>query len=157
VICVSSFGAKDLPKRSSSSRRLGSAPVTSDAAARTACALADLVLIPCKPQAFDLSAIETTADLVRPSGRQAWVVWVGGPPSAPVTYAAAGELVEALGLPIAPLRLPQRAVFHRASGSGRTAGELEPGGSAADDAALLAGWAFSIAGVSTRRLAAVSA
>ena len=40
-------------------------PPHADSAARAAVEIADLVLIPCRPSAFDLSAIQTTAKLVQ--------------------------------------------------------------------------------------------
>ena len=43
-------------------------PPHADAMARQAAKLADLILIPCRPRAFDLAAIEATAELVKASG-----------------------------------------------------------------------------------------
>ena len=45
-----------------------------DAAARRSAELADLVLIPCRPSAFDLKAIRTTLDLVEATRTPAFVV-----------------------------------------------------------------------------------
>jgi chromosome partitioning protein len=42
-------------------------PPHADAMARQAARHADLILAPCRPKAFDLAAVETTADLVRAS------------------------------------------------------------------------------------------
>jgi chromosome partitioning protein len=39
-------------------------PPHADAMARQAARLADLILVPCRPKAFDLAAIEATAELV---------------------------------------------------------------------------------------------
>ena len=44
-------------------------PPHADAMARQAAREADLILVPCRPKAFDLSAVETTAELVRASGK----------------------------------------------------------------------------------------
>lgn len=48
-------------------------PPHADIMAREACKAADLILIPCRPQAFDLSAVETTAELVKAAGKPAFV------------------------------------------------------------------------------------
>jgi len=58
-------------------------PPHADAMARQAASLADLILIPCRPRAFDLAAIEATAELVRSSRKPAFVVFNAGPPRAP--------------------------------------------------------------------------
>lgn len=48
--------------------------------ARAAMELADLVLIPCRPSAFDLAAIQTTAKLVQLLRKPAFVVFTAGAP-----------------------------------------------------------------------------
>ena len=58
-------------------------PPHADAIARQAARLADLILIPCRPKAFDLAAIEATAELVKASHKPAFVVLMAGPPRAP--------------------------------------------------------------------------
>ncbi len=50
-----------------------------DAAARRSAELADLVLIPCRPSAFDLKAIRTTLDLVEATRTPAFVVLNAAP------------------------------------------------------------------------------
>jgi chromosome partitioning protein len=57
-------------------------PPHADAMARQAVKLADLVLIPCRPRAFDLAALEATADLIKATPRPAFVVFNAGPPQA---------------------------------------------------------------------------
>jgi chromosome partitioning protein len=54
-------------------------PPHADIMAREACKVADLILIPCRPQAFDLSAVETTAELVKAAGKPAFILFMGGP------------------------------------------------------------------------------
>ncbi len=115
-------------------------PPHADIMAREACKAADLVLIPCRPQAFDLAAVATTAELARASGKPSHVIWIGGPQRAPNTYREAGELIAELGLPIAPVMLTQRAVYHHSTGAGRTAMEVEPQGKAAQEAMAVWTW-----------------
>lgn len=126
-------------------------PPHADAMARQAARLADLVLIPCRPRAFDLAAIEATAELVRSSRKPAFVVFNAGPPRAPLIYREATELIEGgFGLPIAPVVLPERAAFHHSAAAGRTALEQDSHGKAAAEIRALWVWAREQLDVSTR-------
>lgn len=115
-------------------------PPHADSAARAAVEAADLVLIPCRPSAFDLSAIQTTAKLVQLLRRPAFVVFTAGPPNAPRIYEEAGELVQGFGTPPCPVLLPDRAAYRHASAEGRTVLESEPAGKAADEVRTLYTW-----------------
>lgn len=121
-------------------------PPHADIMAREACKVADFILIPCRPQAFDLAAVETTADLVRASGKTAAIIFVGGPQRAPATYKEARELIEGgqglqgMGVPVAGPMLTQRAVYHHSTAQGKTASELEPEGKAAEELRTLWAW-----------------
>lgn len=115
-------------------------PPHADSAARAAAELADLVLIPCRPSAFDLSAIQTSAKLVQLLRKPAFVVFTAGPPNAPRVYAEAEELVDGYGTPPCPIILPDRAAYRHASAEGRSVMELEPAGKAADEVRELYKW-----------------
>lgn len=128
-------------------------PPHADIMAREACKAAELILIPCRPQAFDLAAIETTAGLAKASGKPCFVVWVGGPQRAPTTYKDAGELVAQLGLPVAPVMLTQRAVYHYSTGAGKVATEVEPLGKASVEVTEMWEWARTHVDVPTRKRA----
>lgn len=113
-------------------------PPHADTAASTAALNADLILIPCRPRAFDLHAVQMTARLV--ADRRAFVVFTAGPPRAPRLYAEAAEVVQGYGLSVCPVHIPERAAYHHATAEGRTAAEIEPGGKAAEDMAALWAW-----------------
>ena len=115
-------------------------PPHADSAARAAVEVADLVLIPCRPSAFDLSAIQTTAKLVQLLRKPAFVVFTAGSPTAPRMYAEAGELVDGYGTPACPVQVPDRAAYRHASAEGRTVMETEPAGRAAEDIRRLYAW-----------------
>jgi chromosome partitioning protein len=115
-------------------------PPHADSAARAATEVADLVLIPCRPSAFDLAAIQTTAKLVQLLKKPAFVVFTAGPPNALRVYAEAGELVAGYGTPACPVILPDRAAYRHASAEGRTVTEAEPAGRAADEIRELYRW-----------------
>lgn len=127
-------------------------PPHADSAARAAVEVADLVLIPCRPSAFDLSAIQTTAKLVQLLRKPAYVVFTAGSPNAPRIYQEAGELVESFGTPPCPIQIPDRAVYRHASGEGRTVMEYEPAGKAADDIRQLYDWTCRQVGLSTTKV-----
>ena len=115
-------------------------PPHADSAARAAVEVADLVLIPCRPSAFDLSAIQTPAKLVQLLRKPAYVVFTAGAPNAPRVYAEAGELVDSYGTPPCPILVPDRAAYRHASAEGRTVMELEPAGKAAEEIRDLYKW-----------------
>lgn len=123
-------------------------PPHADIMAREACRAADLLLVPCRPRAFDLDAIQTTAELVKASGKPAFVIFMAGPPRAPVLYADASQLVQQFGLQVAPVILPDRAAFHHSTERGKTATEIEPGGRAAEEVAALWNWLCQHVGLS---------
>ncbi len=132
-------------------------PPHADSAARAAVEAADLVLIPCRPSAFDLSAIQTTAKLVQLLRRPAFVVFTAGPPNAPRVYEEAGELVQSFGTPPCPVLLPDRAAYRHASAEGRTVLESEPVGKAADEVRALYTWTCRQIDMSTPRSGKVGA
>lgn len=132
-------------------------PPHADAMARQAAKLADLILVPCRPKAFDLAAIEASADLVTGSGKPAFVVFMAGPPRAPVIYQEAHELITGqFGLPIAPVSLPERAAFHHSTAEGRTAPQFAPTSKAATEISALWLWTQGQLHMSTCEPAEVS-
>lgn len=126
-------------------------PPHADIMAREACRVADLLLIPCRPRAFDLDAVRTTAELAKASAKPAFVIFMAGPPRAPVVYQEAGEVVAQFGIEVAPIMLPERAAFHHSVGGGKTAPEIEPEGKAAEDVAALWAWVSERVNLPTRQ------
>src|SRR3546814_9590144 len=61
----------------------------------------DMVLIPCRPSLIDLEAIKRTAQLITATGKQAFVVLNGAPPTATALLDDARTLAEATGLQVA--------------------------------------------------------
>jgi chromosome partitioning protein len=126
-------------------------PPHADAATREAVKAADLSLIPCRPRAFDLHAIQTTADLIAFGGKPAFVVFNATPPRAPSLVADARAIVEKIGLHVAPTTLADRAAYHHSTAAGKTAPELEPSGKAADEIAALWIWVCQQVSMPTRK------
>ncbi|MEM7700884.1 MAG: ParA family partition ATPase [Pseudomonadota bacterium] len=115
-------------------------PPHADAAAREAIKAADLVLIPTKPRAFDLAALEPIADLVSFAQKPAYVVLNSVPAGATVLAEEAKSAAKEIGLDICPVTLGDRAAFHRSSAKGETASESEPKGKAANEVEKLWKW-----------------
>ena len=128
-------------------------PPLADAEARSAAKLSDLVLVPCRPNAFDLHSIKTTADLIRFAGKPAFVVFNAGPVAAARLYAETTEIVTELGLKVAPIRLSERATFRHSTGSGQAAQEAEPNSKAAAEIKALWMWACQQVGMAARERA----
>ena len=115
-------------------------PPLAEAEARAAAKIADLVLVPCRPNAFDVHSIATTTDLTRFAAKPAFAIFNAGPVSAAKLFAETAEVVTEIGLPLAPVRLSERAAFRHATGSGQSAQETEPTGKAAAEVAALWAW-----------------
>jgi chromosome partitioning protein len=99
----------------------------------------DLLLIPCRPSAFDLAAITSSVQIAKAAKCNAAFVLNG------VNYRSAefNEIRKALerhGLPIAPTALGQRTPFVRAISTGRAVSEVEPKGKAAEEIEQLWKW-----------------
>jgi chromosome partitioning protein len=125
-------------------------PPHADSAASRAVEAADLVLIPCRPSAFDLAAIKTTISLVRLFNKPAYVVFTAGPPHAPRMYEEAIELVRGFGIEPCSHVLPDRAVYRHASAAGASVVEFEPDGKAAAEITALHMWITAHVNMSIR-------
>ena len=111
----------------------------SESASLAAARAADLVLIPCRPAILDIRAISNTIDLVRLAGTQGAVVLNCVPPRGTLANEA-NEAVSTYGMPLAPVRIGQRAAFIHSLTLGQSAQEFEPKGKAAKEIAELYKW-----------------
>lgn len=114
-----------------------------EGAAMAAARAADLVLIPCRAGILDLRAIGTAAELVKITGKRAFVVLNALPPRASHILSDAREAVAVHDIEVAPVTLQQRAAYGHALTAGQTAPEYEPDGKAAEEIAALRGWLFA--------------
>lgn len=124
-------------------------PPHANNATTSAVDVADVVLIPCRPSGFDLSAIRVTAEHVKLAGKQAYVVFTAGAINAPKTYAEAGELVQGFGLEVCPHTLPDRASHRHSTGAGQTIFEHEPEGKASQEVRAIYEWVCKLANMQT--------
>lgn len=128
-------------------------PPHADAAAREAVKAADLVLIPTRPRAFDLHAIQTTAELIRYAGKPAFVVFNAAPARGAQLFAEASAIVAELGMAVCPVTFADRAAFHHSTAAGKVASETDPQGKAAAEAAALWQWVCDQVNMTTRKRA----
>ncbi|WP_181704460.1 ParA family partition ATPase [Chthonobacter albigriseus] len=119
-----------------------------DRASLRAAKSADLILIPCRPAAFDLDAIETTRDLADLARKPSFVVMSAAPVRSALTDEARKGL-EAKGTAVAPTVIHARVAFAHSVIDGRTAMEFEPDGKAAAEIRELCTWAFKQLGMPT--------
>ena len=128
-------------------------PPHADAAAREAVKASDLVLIPTRPRAFDLHAIQTTAELIGYAGKPAFVVFNAAPARGAQLLAEASTIVSNLGLSVCPITFADRAAFHHSTAAGKVAAQVDPNGKAAAEAAALWQWVCHQVDIKTRKRA----
>jgi chromosome partitioning protein len=112
----------------------------SDRAATIAAELADLVLIPCRPSAFDVAAIGTTLNLMKLTKAldKTVILLNAAPPRGVITDAAEQGLSEIV--PVIPVRMHNRAAYSHAINSGHSVEEYDPHGKAAEEIRALYKW-----------------
>jgi len=117
---------------------IDSAP-NADSASLVAARAADLILIPCRPAAFDLNAIGTTLNLADVAGKPAFVLLNAVPPQGRVGEEARSALASN-GVLVAEPVLHHLVAFSHAVNDGRSAQEFDPKGKAAIEINVLFEW-----------------
>jgi len=110
----------------------------SDRAAADAASASDTILIPVRPYALDMAAVESTLavlDLAGARGR-AYVLLN----AAPAKGGFADEAEKTLTVPFSPVRLHHRVAYAHAVNDGRSVLEYEPEGKAAGEIRALYQW-----------------
>jgi chromosome partitioning protein len=100
---------------------------------------AHLVLIPCRPSAFDLAAAGSAVAIVKAAGVSAAFVLSACPFRAP-EIAEARKALKRYGIPVARAEITERRAFARAVASGRAVTEFEADGRAAAEIRALWKW-----------------
>lgn len=127
-------------------------PGKSDTAAVEAARVADLVLIPVRPQIFDLETLSAVRDALRIAGSPtAFVVLNGILPSATRSPNEQREVIaNAFSVPVCIVHLSHRAAFAEAPSSGKAPQEIEPSGKAAGELEALFAFVDQTAKAATR-------
>lgn len=99
----------------------------------------DLVVIPCRPTAFDLAAAGGAVEIVKAAQTPAVFVLSACPFRSPEIAESRAVLAQ-YGLPIAPVEITDRRAFARAVSTGRAVTEFESHGKAADEIRALWVW-----------------
>lgn len=99
----------------------------------------DLVVIPCRPTAFDLAAVGNVVEIVKAARSKAVFVLSACPFRSPEIYEARGILAD-YGFPVSPVEITDRRAFARAIASGRSVTEFESDGKAAAEIRALWKW-----------------
>ena len=100
---------------------------------------ADLIVIPIRPSAFDLAAIDSAVDIVKAAGVPTVFVLSACPSRAP-EIKETREVLAKYGLPISPFEIIDRRAYSRAIASGRAVTEFDPDGKAAGEIRILWSW-----------------
>ena len=112
-------------------------PGKSEQAALAAAKAADLVLIPCRPQIYDIETLAATKEIIElAGGRRAFVILNAVPPQGR-RHEEAKAAIEEMGLAVCPAAFVQRAAFGDAPNAGQSAAEFEPAGKAAQEISLV--------------------
>jgi chromosome partitioning protein len=102
-------------------------------------AAADLLLIPCRPSAFDLAAIAASVQVAKAAAKPAAFILNACPSRAP-EIEETREVLKSYGVPVGPVDIGDRRAFARAIASGRAVTEFEPQGKAAGEITQLWKW-----------------
>ena len=125
-------------------------PGKSEQAALAAAKAADLVLIPCRPQIYDIETLAATKEIIElAGGRPAFVILNAVPPQGR-RHEEAKAAIEEIGLAVCPAAFVQRAAFGDAPNAGQTAAEFEPDGKAAQEISLVYKFVSDLLKKSTR-------
>lgn len=107
--------------------------------AHDAAAASDFILIPTKPDVFDIRSMTSTIEVVKNTATPFAVVLNFCPPAGQ-EVPQARELVKQIGAELCPVELHQLKAFSRAQQSGLTAQEYEPDSKAAQQIIALYGY-----------------
>lgn len=142
VVSVAAVGLDDVIKAARHDAMtlciVDTAPHAAPDAARVARA-ADLVIIPCRPTAFDLAAAAAAVEIVQAAAARAVFVLSACPFRAP-EIAEARAVLKGFGLPVAPFAITERRAFARAVATGRAVTEFDSEGKSAEEIRSLWHW-----------------
>lgn len=124
---------------------IDSAP-NADVAALEAARAADLIIIPCRPAAFDLNAVGATLSLAAVAKKPAYVLLNAVAPVGRIGEEAR-EALEAGGVAVAPRMIRHLVAYSYAVNDGRTAQEYDAKGKAAKEIDALFKWVSDTLGL----------
>ena len=126
----------------------------SEQSALAAAKAADLVVIPCRPQIYDLETVPNTMEIVRLAGGKPALALLNAVPSRGVRAEQAVEALAALGVQVCPTQIGQRSAFGDAAALGQAATEFDPRGKAALEVQEVYEYISRLVGMKTSRIVA---
>jgi chromosome partitioning protein len=111
-------------------------PARSEQASLAAAKCADLVIIPCRPQVYDLETVPTSLELVKLAGAKPALALLNAVPSRGQRHEQAVQALQGFGLTVCPVYFGQRAAFGDSAALGQTPLEYEPQGKASEEIRL---------------------
>jgi chromosome partitioning protein len=108
-------------------------PGKSEQAALAAAKAADLVLIPSRPQIYDLETLAASKEIVDLAGGPPAFVVLNAVPPIGRRHEEARAAIASMNLAVCPAFLVQRAAYGDAPNAGQGVTEYEPGGKAAEE------------------------
>ena len=119
-------------------------PARSEQASLAAAKSADLVIIPCRPQIYDLETLPNSIEVLDIAGGRPALVILNAVPARGSRHEQAAEAIKGLGLDVCPHTLGQRAAFGDAAALGLSVTEFEPRGKAAAELASVYEYTFQL-------------
>jgi chromosome partitioning protein len=108
-------------------------PARSEQSALAAAKAADLIIIPCRPQAYDLETVPNTREILSLAGGKPAFAVLNAVPSYGNRHEQARELLEKLHISVCPHTIGSRAAFGDAGAVGQSVTEYDPKGKGADE------------------------
>ena len=108
-------------------------PARNAAASLEAAKLADLVVLPCRTQNYDLETVPSSRELVAVAGNTPTLVVLNAVPPRGSRAEQTRKAITDFGLPVCSVTLGHRAAFGDAATRGLTALEYEPSGKTTDE------------------------
>jgi chromosome partitioning protein len=108
-------------------------PARSEQSALAAARSADLVVIPCRPQAYDLETVANTQSLLALAGNRPSLVVLNAVPAQGTRHEQAREFLGQQQMRVCPHTIGNRAAFGDSGALGQTPEEYDPLGKAAEE------------------------
>ena len=108
-------------------------PARSESASLEAARLADLIILPCRPQIYDLETVPKSRELIALAGNTPTVVVLNAIPPRGNRAEQTRTALTGFGLPVCDPTLGHRAAFGDAATKGLTALDYQPRGKAAHE------------------------
>lgn len=108
-------------------------PARSEQSALAAAGFADLIIIPCRSQAYDLETVPNTAKLLALADNKPALVVLNAVPAQGNRQEQARQALDQMGMHVCPHTIGARASFGDAGALGQTPEEYDPSGKAAEE------------------------